>query len=198
MAEFGQARVPTEEEMKRLYRVAKGGMYPARNTAILMVSYKLGFRAKEIAALRVCDVLDDKGRLKEEIHLTGKMTKGNKQRVAYLTNPALRAALTTYLSERKEREASLFNVLAPLFKSQKGFAFSPNTMSQLLTGLHEQAGVIGGRSHSGRRWFATELIGKGVDLKSVSVLMGHASVSMTAKYAEANPQKLRRITAELV
>jgi len=198
MAEFGPARVPTEEEMKRLYRVAKGGMYPVRNTAILMVSYKLGLRAKEIAALRICDVLDSRAKLKEEIHLTGRMTKGKKQRVAYLSNPSLRVALTTYISERKEQEAGLFNVLAPLFKSQKGSSFSPNTMSQLLTGLHEQAGVVGGRSHSGRRWFATELIGKGVDLKSVSILMGHASVSMTAKYADANPQKLRRIAAELV
>ena len=54
-----------------------------------------------------------------------------------------------------------------------------------------------GRSHSGRRWFATELISKGVDLKAVSVLMGHSSVAMTAQYAEDNPQRLRRIAAEL-
>lgn len=198
MAEFGQARVPTPDELKRLFIVAKGGMYPARNTAMLMVSYKLGFRAKEIAALRVCDVLDDRGKLKEEIHLTGKMTKGGKQRVAYLTNVALRSALMAYLTERREQEGSLFNMQAALFKSQKGGAFSPNTMSVLLGHLHEQAGIGGGRSHSGRRWMITEMLSKGVDIKSVSVLAGHSDVSMTARYSEANPQRLRRISAELV
>ena len=165
---------------------------------MLMVSYKLGFRAKEIAALRICDVLDDRGKLKEEIHLTGKMTKGGKQRVAYLTNPALRSALMAYLTERREQEGSLFNMQAALFKSQKGGAFSPNTMSVLLGHLHEQAGIVGGRSHSGRRWMITECLSKGVDIKSVSVLAGHSDVSMTARYAEANPQRLRRISAELL
>jgi site-specific recombinase XerD len=42
------------------------------------------------------------------------------------------------------------------------------------------------------------LISKGVDLKAVSVLMGHSSVSMTAQYAENNPQRLRRIVAEML
>ncbi len=70
-------------------------------------------------------------------------------------------------------------------------------MQQLLGRLHRKAGILAGRSHSGRRWFATELIAKGTDLKAVSVLMGHSSVGMTATYAEDNPQRLRRIAAEL-
>jgi integrase/recombinase XerD len=70
-------------------------------------------------------------------------------------------------------------------------------MQQLFHRLYKAAGVSGARSHSGRRWFATELISKGIDIKSVSVLMGHSSVAMTARYAEDNPQRLRRIAAEL-
>jgi integrase/recombinase XerD len=42
------------------------------------------------------------------------------------------------------------------------------------------------------------LISKGVDLKAVSTLMGHRSISMTAQYAEDNPQRLRRIAAEML
>jgi integrase/recombinase XerD len=90
-----------------------------------------------------------------------------------------------------------FDARGPLFVSQKGGAFTPNTIQQLLHRLHARAGIIGGRSHSGRRWFATELISKGVDIKVVSVLMGHSSVAMTAQYAEDNPQRLRRIAANL-
>jgi integrase/recombinase XerD len=194
---LGKARVPTESELKRLFGVAKAGNYGRRNAAMLTVSYKLGFRAKEIAALRVKDVLDDNGKLREECGLTGAMTKGDRPRIAYLTNPAVRQSLKEYLDQRQEQEQILFNVEAPLFRSQKGNAFSPNSMQQLLRRLHDQAGIVGGRSHSGRRWFATELISRGIDLKAVSVLMGHSSVAMTGKYAEDNPQRLRRIAAEL-
>jgi integrase/recombinase XerD len=116
----------------------------------------------------------------------------------FLTNPTVRAALDGYLMERRDREGILFNPMAPLFKSQKASSFSPNTMQQLFGRLYRAAGIEGARSHSGRRYFATELISKGVDIKAVSVLMGHSSVAMTAKYAEDNPQRLRRILAELL
>jgi integrase/recombinase XerD len=195
---LGKARVPTESELKRLFQVSKASSQHARrNAAMLAVSYRLGFRAKEIAALRVKDVLEVNGKLREECGLSADMTKGGKPRVAYLTNPIVRQALRDYLDERRQREDILFNVEAPLFKSQKGGRFTPNTMQQLLRRLHDRAGIVGGRSHSGRRWFATELISKGVDLKSVSVLMGHSSIAMTARYAEDNPQRLRRIAAEV-
>lgn len=195
---LGKARVPTESELKRLFQVSRAtSQHARRNAAMLAVSYRLGFRAKEIAALRVKDVLDENGRIREECGLTADMTKGGKPRVAYLTNPVVRQALREYLDERRQREDILFNIESPLFKSQKGGCFTPNTMQQLLRRLHDRAGIVGGRSHSGRRWFATELISKGVDLKAVSVLMGHSSIAMTARYAEDNPQRLRRIAAEV-
>lgn len=197
MPSLGKARVPTDAELKRLFGVTRAGKHAKRNAAMLAVSYRLGFRAKEIAALRIKNVLGDSGQLREECALSWPMTKGGKPRVAYLTNPFVTKALRDYLDERHEREGIIFNIEAALFRSQKGGAFSPNSMQQLLRRLHDRAGIIGGRSHSGRRWFATELISKGVDLKSVSVLMGHSSIAMTAEYAEDNPQRLRRIAAEL-
>lgn len=193
----GKAAVPSAVELRRLLTVAKATKQGLRNAAIVNVSYRLGLRAKEIAGLRVFDVLDGELRLRDECRLSGKVTKGGKPRVAYLSNTHLRASLLDYIRWRQGREGILFNREASLFKSQKGAAFSPNTMQQLLARLHADAGVQGGRSHSGRRWFATELISRGIDLKSVSVLMGHSSVSMTAHYAEDNPQKLRKIAADL-
>ena len=198
MAQFGKARVPTDGELKRLFSATKAGQHARRNAAMMSVSYRLGFRAKEIASLRVVDVLDDRGKLREECGLTSSMTKGGKPRVAYLTNQSVRQSLKEYLDERRAQEGMLFNLMSPLFKSQKGGSFSPNTIQQLLRRLHDRAGIIGGRSHSGRRWFATELISKGIDIKAVSTLMGHSTVAMTARYAEDNPQRLRRIVAEML
>ncbi|WP_408254039.1 tyrosine-type recombinase/integrase [Paraburkholderia caledonica] len=193
----GKAAVPSISELRRLLTVAKAGRQGLRDAAIVNVSYRLGFRAKEMAGLRVTDVMDDQLQLRDECRLSGKVTKGGKPRVAYLSNSHLRMALLDYLRWRQTTEGILFNREAALFKSQKGSGFSPNTMQQLLARLHEEAGIQGGRSHSGRRWFATELISKGIDLKAVSVLMGHSSVSMTAQYAEDNPQRLRKIAADL-
>jgi integrase/recombinase XerD len=197
MPSLGKARVPTDVELKRLFGVVRASKQSRRNAAMLTVSYRLGLRAKEIAALRVSDVLDSSGRLRDECALSWRMTKGGKPRVAYLTNPAVKHALREHLEECLARDGSRFKPDAPLFRSQKGGAFSPNSLQQLLRRLHDRAGILGGRSHSGRRWFATELIARGVDLKAVSVLMGHSSVAMTAQYAEDNPQRLRRIAAEL-
>lgn len=198
MAQRGKARVPTEAELKRLLTVTKVGCNARRNIAILAASYRLGLRAKEMAALTVGDVLDDDDAIREECSLSAVQTKGGKPRVVYLTHPAVRSALKDYLTEREQAQGLAFMRGSPLFRSTKGGGFSPNTMQQLLHKLHEQAGIIGGRSHSGRRWFATELIGKGVDLKAVSVLMGHASIGVTARYAEDNPQRLRRIVMEML
>ena len=198
MPKLGKARVPTDSELKRLFSVTKTTQHARRNAAMLGVSYRLGLRAKEIASLKVWHVWNENGKIREECGLSCSMTKGGTPRIVYLTNAAVRQLLKEYLDERREREGILFNLESPLFKSQKGGSFSPNTMQQLLGRLHDSAGIVGGRSHSGRRWFATELISKGADLKAVSVLMGHSSVAMTARYAEDNPQRLRRIVAEML
>ena len=198
MTPRGKARVPSEVELKRLFSVTRAApVHAKRDLALLAISYRLGLRAKEIASLRIKNVLDERGRVVEECVLDSTMTKGGKPRIAYLTNPSVRGPLKEYLDDRRQREGILFNIQAPLFKSQKGGGFSANTTQQLLHRLHERAGIIGGRSHSGRRWFATELISRGFDLKAVSVLMGHATVGMTASYAQDCPQRLRRIAAEL-
>lgn len=193
----GKARVPTDDERKRLFVVTGSGSDGRRNIAILNASYRLGLRAKEIAALTVQDVMDSQGKIRPELTLNHWQTKGGKPRTVFLSNATVKRDLAAYLAHRRTAEDIVFNSNAALFKSRKGNHFSPNTMQQLLARLHSRAGVHGARSHSGRRWFATELIAKGVDLKAVSVLMGHSSVTMTAQYAEDNPQRLRRIAADV-
>jgi integrase/recombinase XerD len=193
----GKACVPTDDERKRLSLITRTGPDAHRNVAILAFSYRLGLRAKELASLTIRDVIDERGVPRPELVLKHWQTKGGKARTVYLSNKTVKQDITLYLNGRHLVEDVAFNLDAALFKSRKGNHFSPNTMQQLLARLHARAGIQGGSSHSGRRWFATELIAKGVDLKAVSVLMGHSSVSMTAQYAEDNPQRLRRISAEL-
>lgn len=187
----------TEQELRRTLRVISKKPHAKRNGALLWCSFGLGLRAKELASLRVEHVLGTDGRLLEEVNLSSAMTKGAKQRFVYLTNPSLIEALESYLAERQTQEGILFSHQATLFTSQKGGAFTPNTLQQLFHRMYAEAKIFGASSHSGRRTFATTLIEKGADIKAVSRLMGHSSISMTAQYVEDNPLRLKQMCREL-
>lgn len=190
----GQAGVLTESELKRALAVAKDDRYGLRNVAILSMSHGLGLRAKELASLKVEDVLDLNGNLRECVKLLRGFTKGGKHREVFLTNPKLCRALQDYIKARQESEGVAFNRQAPLFKGQRG-AFSPNTMQMAIKAMYRRAGIEHASSHSGRRGFATRLISNGIDIRSVQELMGHSSIQMTARYAATNPDTLKRVAA---
>jgi len=194
----GQAKVLSDSEFRRVVNLVKKEAHATRNVAVLYCSFGLGLRAKEMASLRIRHVLDDGGKLLDEIDLDGSMTKGKKQRHAYLTNPKVADAIRDYLDERRSAEGILFNYDAPLFRSQKDGQFTPNTLQQLFQRMYSKARLQGASSHSGRRTFATVLIEKGVDIKAVSTLMGHASIAMTARYVEDNPVRLKQISADIM
>lgn len=193
----GKSKVLTEQEFKKVLNVVRRLRHAKRNVAMFYISFGLGLRAKEMAALQIKHVLGRHGQLLDELNLTRHMTKGGKQRVVYLTNPQVRRAIREYMDERIERDGFLFNHEASFFRSQKGGHFSPNTLQQLFHRLYTWALMQGASSHSGRRTFATRLIEKGTDIKAVSTLMGHASIAMTAQYVEDNPLRLKQICGEL-
>nr|WP_307731832.1 site-specific integrase [Massilia sp. H27-R4] len=188
----------SERELSRVVNVVKKKAHAKRNVALLYCSFGLGLRAKEMAALKVKHVFGVDGDMLEEINLTGAMTKRSKQRHAYLTNPKVVGAIHDFITDRQKREGILFNLEAPLFKSQKGGSFSPNSLQQLFHRMYLDAKLQGASSHSGRRTFATTLIEKGVDIKAVSTLMGHSSIAMTAQYVEDNPVRLKQICTDLL
>lgn len=192
-----RASVLDETHIKRLLVIARSGKHGLRNEAMIYLSFGLGLRAKEMAALKVRDVIMPTGDLRDELILGRNATKGGKVRLVYLTQTAVRKSLNRYLADRQEQEGILFNPDSALLKSQKGGNFTPNTLQQLFARLYRAAGINGASSHSGRRTFATGLIEKGVDIKAVSTLMGHASVAMTARYVENNPARLKRICQDV-
>ncbi len=146
-------------------------------------------RAKEIAALTIGDVTDEKSILLDEINLKSSMTKGKKQRQIYLTNKKVRAALEAYLKILPSKKRT-----SPLFQTQRKSMFTPNILQKWFNTIYKKAGVIGASSHSGRRTFITRLIEQGIDIKAVSRLAGHANIGTTAIYVEDNPERLKRIS----
>ena len=54
----GQAKVLDDKELKRVLSVAEDNKHPKRNIAIVILSNYLGLRSKELAALKISDVLE--------------------------------------------------------------------------------------------------------------------------------------------
>lgn len=186
----GQAKVLSDEELKRVYAVAKSGRHGKRNVCLLDFSYLLGLRVKEITLLRIENLVDSDGRILDNFFLTADQVKGSKGRTIYLTNKRLRKNLQVYLDTRTDDPDRC------LFKSQKS-SFTPNSLQQVFKRLYRSAGIKGAKSHSGRRHFCTRLIEKGFDIKSVSLLMGHTSIQTTARYINENPVRLGEMVANL-
>ena len=188
MPREGKARVLQEAEFKRLLIVAKNGAMANRNVAMVYCSFGLGFRAKEIASLSIADVANTHYQLLDEICLKRAMTKGEKQRYAYLTNKKMCEALQAHLNDLTHLSRN-----KPFFQTQRKSRFTPNSLQKWFKSLYDSAGIIGASSHSGRRTFITRLIEQGADIKAVSRLAGHASIVTTAIYVEDNPDRLKRI-----
>ncbi len=97
-----------------------------------------GLRAMELCALVVSDVINSKGEVRDILRLTSDKTKGKKHRDLPLINSKVRATISAYMpliwvSDHK----------APLFKTQRGNKFTPNSMQQMIRQLFKNAGFDG-------------------------------------------------------
>ena len=69
--------------------------------------------------------------------------------------------------------------------------------AQHLQRLYARAGIVGATSHSGRRTWLTELSSKGVGVRVLAEMAGHASIQTTQRYIDVNDEQMRR-AAELI
>ena len=105
-----------EVQFRKVLHYCRTRRHVLRDTTIFMVSFFAGLRAKEIAALKLGDVFDAKGRVREQFTLECDQTKGGQRRTVFI-NRRLAKALEDYGLEK-----NLSNLDWPLFASQKGGA----------------------------------------------------------------------------
>lgn len=192
----GKAQVLSEDEFKRLLKLVQTFRYHKRDTLLFLMSYGTGMRALELASLRVMDVMTPDGKIIEEVCL--RRTKEKKPRSIYLIDPRIQKAIITYIEERKTLEFQsklAFSYKQPLFLSQRLVGFTNKGMQKHFEYLYRYLGFNNASSHSGRRTFCTRLNEQGVDIKSISTLMGHSTIAMTGRYIEDNPVRLKKIVS---
>ncbi len=180
-----QAKVITEAEMKRLLLVIASERHGPRDRFAVMLSYLAGLRVGEIASLKVTDVYNSEG-VKRQLRLKAENTKANEARTVFLSDKLIKEA-EKYASVVQGREAG-----KPLLLTQKNTAFTANTLCQRFKHLYTKAGIDDASSHSGRRWFITNLAHKGISAKVVMTLAGHKNLSTTQRYIDVNDEMMKQ------
>ena len=187
---MAQAKVISEQELKRALGMVTGRKHAARDRLALLLTHWAGMRVCEVAALTRDKVLGPTGEILEEWRLDRDQTKGSAGRVVY-ANTKLRKELAAYLKANPTPSPTY-----PVLVSQKGNGqrrgFSANTLCQLINGIYREAGIAGATSHSGRRGFITTLANHSVGIKTIMELAGHRQLSTTQRYISVTPEQKRR------
>ena len=98
-----QAKTLSDKELKIVLAVVAQGRHAVRDRAMLLMSFWSGMRVGEIAALRIGDVINPDGAIKDEVRLTADQTKGHKGRTVLLGD-RLRRELSVYVESLKYLE----------------------------------------------------------------------------------------------
>ncbi len=199
---MSQAKVLNEKEVRKVLLYIASRKYSARNKAMLLCSHLAGMRIGEVASLRLCDVLNADGSIRDEVRLSAEQTKGDRGRVVLLPKrlqEELHHYLCTRFRLRDLKAVTLTNTSRALFATQKNpdRGFSANTATQLFHYIYKRADVIGASSHSGRRGFITSLANKGANVRVLMELAGHRNISTTQRYIDLNPAMMRN-TVEMI
>lgn len=155
-----------------------------RDRAMLETLYATGLRVSELISLRTEDVHFDAGYLRC-------IGKGRKERIV----PFGRAAkkwLKRYISKAR---GELTRDSTPwLFLSRRGTRMTRQRFWQILKACGRQEGIKRKLSpHVVRHSFATHLLERGADLRSLQLMLGHADIGTTQIYTHVSRERLRRV-----
>ncbi len=158
-----------------------------RNRAILELLYASGLRVSELVRLSDQDV-DLAGQL---VRVFG---KGRKERIVPFGQYAA-LALDAYMAERRRKGLTKRDASGdlPLFINLRGTRLGVRSVERL---LEQYRGYLKpGRHatpHTLRHSFATHLLERGADLRSVQELLGHSNLSTTQRYTHVSFEHLRK------
>lgn len=189
-------KILSEDQVTNLIQTAskKKGPDGKRLVTLLEVLYATGLRVSELVGLPLSAISADR----RSIMIKG---KSGKERVMPLSEPA-RRALNAYLEVRHlfilpGREAVQKKWLFPSRTSEKGH-LTRQRFAQILKDLGDDAGMeLGAVSpHVLRHAFATHMLNRGADLRSVQKMLGHADIATTQIYTHMLSDKMKDMVKE--
>jgi tyrosine recombinase XerC len=172
--------VLTETETNNLLSApGTADFFRLRDTAIMELLYSSGIRVHEITSLDIRGV----DFVNEEIKVLG---KGSKERIVPAGTKALEV-LKSYI-----RELRGFSPGEALFVNKNKGRLTPRAVEMMIKSYAIKAGIQKKVTpHTLRHSFATHLLNRGADLRSVQEMLGHANLSTTQIYTHLSINKLK-------
>jgi integrase/recombinase XerC len=175
----------SSEDIERLLAApSSGDAMGLRDRAILEVLYSAGLRVSELAGLNSADVDVGNG----TVRVRG---KGRRERIAPIGSYAIRA-LNDWLAVRKASPREKSGPAAPVFLNKFGRRLTTRSVGRMLE-KHLRSSGLDRRTtpHTLRHSFATHLLDRGADIRSVQELLGHKSLVTTQIYTHVSTAGLR-------
>ncbi len=174
----------TRNEIEEVFKnIDTDDFFGSRNLALLELLYSTGLRISEALSL----FPDDINPRTKTIRVVG---KGKKERIVPIGQKAVQA-----IEKYKRTRSTAFNFdvsKLPLFLSKSGKPLKPADAYVVINKLLSQFSSAPQRSpHTLRHTFATHLLDSGADIRSVSEMLGHSSLSSTQIYTHVSIEKLK-------
>ncbi len=157
-----------------------------RDLAMLELLYGTGLRVSELVSLNVGDCNFEAGFLRC-------IGKGNKERIVPLGRRAVET-VQRYLQAERPRLITRRPDVAALFVNRRGGRLTRQRVWQILrryASANRITKTIG--PHALRHSFATHLLERGADLRTVQELLGHANISTTQRYTHVERSRLKAV-----
>jgi integrase/recombinase XerC len=168
-----------DEVIRLLDAVPTGDVPGVRDRAILETLYGGGLRVSELVGLNLDDLDFDQ----ELVRVRG---KGRRERLGPVGPMALHW-LRCWISLRRPKRA----YEKAVFLNQRGTRLTARSVGRLLEAHLLRAGLASAASpHTLRHSFATHLLDRGADLRSVQELLGHRNLTTTQVYTHVTQERL--------
>lgn len=172
----------TEEEMRALFSVPDISL---RDRAMIELLYSCGLRIQELVDLSINDI----DFLSNTVTVTG---KGNKQRIVPVGDTCL-TVLREYIKERRSLGLPA-DIKSPAFLNKHAKRLDQRVARRALHEWFVQAGLKKKVSpHTLRHTFATHILDRGGDLRSVQEMLGHKNLSTTQIYTHVTIESLKKV-----
>jgi integrase/recombinase XerD len=183
-----QAKIMADTQLKLALAACDTSRYPKRDRVMVMLSFKAGLRALEIAGITWEMLCGPDGQLGDEIHLEDRISKKGNGRIIPM-HPDLKEALL-----------DLGPGSGQVILSERGNETIPMCAASVVNffaKLYGKLGLQGCSSHSGRRTFITKASRRaatvGASLRDVQQMAGHKNLNTTQRYIEGDSEAKRKL-----